>query len=318
MTLKFDDRFTDHPKWAPLSDGAFRLAMEAIAWSSRPERKRKGFVPDAMLVKLAHKSRAVALKLAKELVDTGKPDHEHGILEVVEGGWQVHDLGDFRPWSPDVSSKRSEAGRKGAANRWQTGPPGDGKLPSGSMAKRWQVAMPTDGKPIANGWQSDSPARVSQTGSQSSGEENPKDLSGFTRETTGVFSSSRKCEESFGSGPGDRQEVQRVFEIFKQVFGFTEAKFRGPFDLQAKVIAEAIDAHGEEACSLVARHAPNDGMVSGRTDERKQEHHSVSYIFGNEQTFQRILRDARRQDEKKTGSVSDLVARLKGRKAEGA
>jgi hypothetical protein len=44
----------------------------------------------------------------------------------------------------DLSSKRSEAGKRGARKRWQLAIDGNGKLPSTPMANRWQKIADSD------------------------------------------------------------------------------------------------------------------------------------------------------------------------------
>jgi len=77
--------------------------------------------------------------------------------------------------------------------------------------------------------------------------------------------------------------------------------FRGPHDLQAETLADAIDTHGIAACELVADESPNDRMVTGEADERGQDHRSVRYVFGNPDAFARILAAAQRRQRKRSG-----------------
>jgi hypothetical protein len=120
-----------------------------------------------------------------------------------------------------------------------------------------------------------------------------------------------------GKSARDRVDVLALFEDWKLEFGFVEAKLCvGIFNADAETLAEAIDAYGLEVCRLVLRHAKNDGMVSGRADETKQTHESIGYIFGNQNAFLRILRDAKaREQASNGGSVAELIARKKGRAA---
>lgn len=102
-----------------------------------------------------------------------------------------------------------------------------------------------------------------------------------------------------GTGPAARADVQELHADWRESFGRTGAKLRvGWGSDDAKILADCIDAHGLDDCKLVAKHAPSDGMVSGRTDEHKQPHESIRYIFGTEETFSRILRDAKKSERK--------------------
>jgi hypothetical protein len=77
----------------------------------------------------------------------------------------------------------------------------------------------------------------------------------------------------------------------------------------AYALAEAIDAHGLPDCLLVAREAPKDGMVNGQLDDKSVKHESIRYIFGNEETFSRILAAAKKRTETPDGSPRKPYAR---------
>lgn len=115
---RLDEGLPDHPKWAPLTDAAFRLAVRSICWARKPERQRKrpGFIPNAMLMNLARRTPAMAARMAEELVNAGKPMHEEGIWVPVDGGWLIHDFDDYGPATilePVRATSKSEAGRLG-------------------------------------------------------------------------------------------------------------------------------------------------------------------------------------------------------------
>lgn len=60
-----------------------------------------------------------------------------GLWDTAEDGWRIHDFADYNPTSQaqaEVSAKRREAGKKGAAVRWGKQP--DSTLPSGSHSDR--------------------------------------------------------------------------------------------------------------------------------------------------------------------------------------
>ena len=93
---------------------------------------------------------AIALPMAKqETIDRLVACR---LLDVVDGGYAIHNFAIYNPSGPEVaarraeiSAKRAEAGRRGAAAKWQRA----GKLPSGAMATARQVAIETDGKNMA-------------------------------------------------------------------------------------------------------------------------------------------------------------------------
>ena len=121
-------------------------------------------------------------------------------------------------------------------------------------------------------------------------------------------------------GPArERPDVLRVVERWKRIFGFSGFKFIRGNDLEAQIVADAIDAHGEETCLLVLEYAPNDEWVSGRADDNNGKHESLAYIFGKAHVFARIHRAAEEGERRKSDSKpSSIIERAKARKVEGA
>lgn len=96
-----------------------------------------------------------------------------------------------------------------------------------------------------------------------------------------------------GSFTPIRPDVAELHEAWKRAVGKTGHKLRGgTTDLDAETLAEAIDLHGMPECMAVLTVAMADGKVNGTTDEHKEKHDSIRYIFGNEQTFARLLQAA--------------------------
>jgi len=120
---RLDDGFHDHPKVDGLSLAAVGLYTLCLTWAHRHRRRAAlpGHVPASRVVRVAGRQ---ADRLAAELVQAKLWEHEEGL-----GGYLIHDFGDYLPKERDPE-ERKEAGRKGAASRWQ----GDGKLPSTDMA----------------------------------------------------------------------------------------------------------------------------------------------------------------------------------------
>lgn len=125
----------------------------------------------------------------------------------------------------------------------------------------------------------------------------------------------RLAESLTGKLPHQRPDVQRVFAGFAGAFGYTGAKLTVG-DVRADQIAERIDAHSEAACLLVVKYAPQDGMVNGKADERGHKHETVKYIFGNADTFDRILRFANEREgtQKRRRSASELLREAQARR----
>jgi hypothetical protein len=118
-----------------------------------------------------------------------------------------------------------------------------------------------------------------------------------------------------GNSPERRGDVNQVHERFKATIGKPSLKFREPYDSAAKAIALAIDTDGLENCLIVAGYCMHDGMVNGKSDDRKLRHDSAEYVFGNKNTFHRILAAAlaagRGAEAPKRRSASDVVREMK-------
>ena len=131
---KVSDRLHAHSK-ARRAREAMALWVLALSWSC--DELTDGAIPADMPELLIPGGDAMAERLVSV-----------GLWERTEAGFRFHDWDQFQPSADlerdrreSVSRVRSEAGRRGAAKRWQT----DGKR---------------DGKPIANGSQNDSPVPV--------------------------------------------------------------------------------------------------------------------------------------------------------------
>ncbi len=121
--VKLDDSHQDHPKLAPLSDRAYRLWVRAIAHSNR--YRLNGVLTASQLRQIRVPIRA-RMKHETELIRSG-------LWRETDGGIAIHDVEDYQPSaakSADISQKRSDAGKKGAAARWGS----DGKLLSAENA----------------------------------------------------------------------------------------------------------------------------------------------------------------------------------------
>lgn len=131
---KVSDRLHAHSK-ARRAREAMALWVLALSWSC--DELTDGAIPADMPELLIPGGDAMAERLVNV-----------GLWERTEAGFRFHDWDQFQPSADferdrreSVSRLRSEAGKRGAAKRWQT----DGKR---------------DGKPVANGWQTDSPVPV--------------------------------------------------------------------------------------------------------------------------------------------------------------
>lgn len=124
---RLDDGFHDHPKVDGLSLAAVGLYTLCLTWAHRHRKTAvlPGHITDARVSKLAGKD---AKRLTTELLASGLWEPEPDL-----GGCVIHDFADYLPKERDPE-ERKEAGRKGAAKRWQGDSKPDGKLPSADMA----------------------------------------------------------------------------------------------------------------------------------------------------------------------------------------
>jgi hypothetical protein len=97
------------------------------------------------------------------------------------------------------------------------------------------------------------------------------------------------------------EDIARIHERWKLSTGLTGHRLKSPTSLDSMTLREAIDAHGESECLLVAEACMRDRMVNGEADERGLDHRSIGYVFGNETAFARILKAA--QDSKPPAAV---------------
>lgn len=111
----------------------------------------------------------------------------------------------------------------------------------------------------------------------------------------------------------DRPDVVELHDAWKDACGFPNHRFRGAYDPDAGILADAIQAYGLADCLLVASHATSDGMVSGKADERGRKHDTIRYIFGNADAFNRILRAAQETQgsNRRKRTAADVVEEAK-------
>lgn len=126
--LAICDRAPMHAKVVFVGNEAYGAWTRMTAWSAG--EGLDGFIPDHMAIMFAGKQKVLD-KLCTPPPGWKSP---HGLLERVAGGYQAHDFHDYNPTAAEqaarkaqVSQARSEAGRKGAATRWQTRSSDDGK-----------------------------------------------------------------------------------------------------------------------------------------------------------------------------------------------
>jgi hypothetical protein len=134
---RLDDGLHDNPKFAAIHDPKHPTSvwLMVLSWALGqlgPTQRRPGHVPEVIAKRFGHRSA-----MAK-LIDSGLWSLADG------GGYDIHDFAtyamrdgarerssedpDDTTKPKDLSEKRAEAGRRGAAARWQVAIPADGKV----------------------------------------------------------------------------------------------------------------------------------------------------------------------------------------------
>lgn len=123
--VRVDDGFYSHPKRWLLGERLDAIGLWLLCLCYASHQLTNGYVPKEFVD--ANRPRPDRRKTLQALLDVG-------MLVAVEGGYVIHDYLDYQPSREDVVAKRSEvsaarseAGKKGAAARWQTHGKADGK-----------------------------------------------------------------------------------------------------------------------------------------------------------------------------------------------
>lgn len=98
-----------------------------------------------------------------------------------------------------------------------------------------------------------------------------------------------------------RPDVLALHADWKRTTGLTAHRLKGPTDYDAVTLAEAIDLHGLPLCRTALSVAMADSMVNGDADDKGKPHKSIGYIFGNGQTFARLVQAAESRTKKLHG-----------------
>lgn len=135
-----DDQVHGHPKFARAGLEAVGLWTLCLSYSAA--YLTDGFVPTEIAQRYGGK---LVTRLSKRLVGAE-------LWEPCEGGWKMHDYHEHNPSAEEVKAKRdavgqkrSVAGRKGAAVRWQNDGKPDGKTMANGMAESMAKPSQNDG-----------------------------------------------------------------------------------------------------------------------------------------------------------------------------
>lgn len=103
--VRLDDRFGDHPKIFRLSDKAFRAHVLGLCYCAK--HQTDGYVPTGFAADRAT-AELVAAGIWEPVLDgSGFQIHDYLVYNLSRDEWQ------------ELRQKRSKAGSKGAAKRWQ-------------------------------------------------------------------------------------------------------------------------------------------------------------------------------------------------------
>lgn len=220
---RIDVNLPDHVKWASLSDAAFRLGIRLTCWGNRQAHEGCPAVVTLGLVRRMGYPK-LADRLIAELVQAGKPIHDLGILEPVEGGWLIHDLHNFVP-SADLKAKRSAAGKRGAEKRWKPDPEaeatewqGDGKADSKLPGACHQDPMAT---PARAG------ARATTTTTISDSASDPEGVQGEIESDPPNNERLTCCSTEFAPHPSAAAEIRKRYRLTPKALEAVVEEFVG-------------------------------------------------------------------------------------------
>jgi hypothetical protein len=289
----------NHTKVSGLSDAAFRLHVTAMAWSVEElsDGRIAAHIPGTL--PKAPRNKATLRKVLEELADAG-------LWELQEdGSYVIHDFLKYNPSAAQSKAAREAKVAAGAAGGRAKAGNGHGK----TVAPASDLPKQKTGTDVAGASENSSSHAGARARSDSDSE--------TQRELPPTPSDPEQArvppKDPFGDTlrkfpPAERPDVLRVWQAFKAALGYpAKTKFRGLWDEDAVRIADAIDAYDEATCLGVVGVAPLDSMVNGTGDERGQKHDSVLYVFGNQNTFNRLLRAAEKAAADRPMSVAEAT-----------
>jgi hypothetical protein len=298
---RIEAKLPQHKKYAPLSDAAFRLAITAGAWCA--EYYTDGIVPKKVVGSL---TKAPSGKKLQKAIDELL---ENGIWVSKSSEYEIHDFLDWNMSREQWEAKKENGSRGGKAKSLNN----NGLDTDEDLAGA--VAPATAGATAGATAKQD--ISLEQKPSKCSSEIVATPLadsdSEFYREerekkdSFSIKSTLQPCHTRFGSsmrghGPGRRPDVISLHKAWSVAVARPGAVLRAADGDDAYMLAGAIEAHGMNDCLLVAKYATKDGMVNGTKDDKGSKHESIRYIFGNEETFSRILAMASLEESRKSGT----------------
>ena len=287
-----------------------------------------GFVPDEEIDDVTHGLVRRARYKLSALTECGHLQRDGtrgpGLVDKVEHGWQLHDYEDHANSQTDEELRREKARLKKRAQREQK------ERELAELRKRGQKGTPSPGQDVTDGGDNEGqngdenetrPGDASAAGGgahahvhasarpdvgSARSQPNPTQPSG--KEEDPPSPRPKPADRMRASFASFRPDVRELHESYKQTFGLSSHKISGVSDLNYQTLAEAIDAHGLDACRAALRVAKLDDWVNGAADNG-QRHEKISYVFGNPDTLARLLRAAE-SEAKKRRSTGGLEASM--------
>jgi hypothetical protein len=284
---EMDDAFLGHHK----TRRAVRSGWEALGmWCALRTYVAKhltdGYIPDEEIDQLPDAPR-YPRKWLGCLVECGMRlkdgSRGPGLVDPCDGGWMLHDYLDHAISAEEIKRRKREAAARQKA--WR-----DSKQTrivthnathndtSNKLETTHVTNAPPLPLPLLKEKREDISSHAEQSKKRADGPR-PKDPMGDSMNRTAHW---------------QRADVAQVFEAWKAAVGMIAAQRDHYSNPHTEPMAIAIDAYGIEDCLLVAAHCMRDGMVNGELDDHKKRHDTARYIFGNQETFTRILTEARK------------------------
>ena len=289
---QMDDGFLGHHKTKrAIRKGPDALVMWVALRTYVAVNTTDGVIFDEDIDDLPHAPKNPR-KWLKVLHECGEPlaggARGPGLVDRIDGGWRLHNY-DRHGLSPEEIERRRAAARE-RKRKWLENRNGTAsERRSERVPERTPERVPDD---VPNASVTDSTRAHEPIPSPTPGEDPPTPLP-----PAAPNQPARRDLMALSLQPL-REDVTQLHAAYRKTFGLAHHRLTGSTDVNALHLSDAIDAHGLEACLLVLRYATEDGMVSGKTDERNQKHEKISYIFGNPDTFARILRAAEEREGK--------------------
>lgn len=292
-----------------------------------------GFVATADLKRLLGAPKRTARAL-KALIECGATQRDGtrgaGLVDVVPDGWELHDYGDHSNSSDQELLRREKARVKKQEQRLKArqeldklrskgqkqnvpGTTGDKTTdcPGGQKGTNSGTVPGTLAPTPAHAHTGGRPREPNPAQPSPAQEIDP--LSPLGQPQPRKAQRDRFLESFNPVQPQSRPDVQELHRAWLKAFGrgVNTPLVVGYNTDDAQTLADRIDASGLSDCLVMVRYAPEDDKVAGRTDSKGEKHESIRYLFGNNETFSRLLRDAHKRAASRTSGGSAAAIALR-------